>query len=294
MKHLLTSFFIITSIMMLAVTADARKKIRRELTMFSMKVPEAKKIGESQMEFMYDYKWSVDTTDTTSFAQKKERMILQVGNGISRFSSYRRMQIDSLLRTATADDILGNTDRYSGGLDLAIVKHLEEGSLTLSDKICQDWFEYTETIPQFDWQLTGETNEILGYQCQLAVCEFRGRKFSAWFCDEIPIDNGPWKFGGLPGLIMKVSDSNNEHVFSIVGIYTNVSRDITEPDVARNKTDRKRYYNTLHSFHINPYSYAQTVSGTQITVTDQSGNPDPTAFDPMDIDYDYIERDWKD
>lgn len=278
---------------MLAATTEARKKIRRELTMFSMKVPESKKIGESQMEFMYDYKWSVDTTDTTD-SHKNERMILQVGNGISRFSSYRRMQIDSLLRTATADDIQGNPNRYSGGLDFAIVRHLDEGTLTFSDKICQDWFEYTEAIPQFDWQLTGETREILGYQCQQAVCKFRGRNFSAWFCDEIPIDNGPWKFGGLPGLIMEVSDSNNEHVFSIVGIYSNVSRDITEPDVARNKTDRKKYYNTLHSFHINPYSYAQTVSGAKITITDQAGNPDPTAFDPMDIDYDYIERDWKD
>jgi len=36
-----------------------------------------------------------------------------------------------------------------------------------------------------------------------------GRHWIAWFAPSIPISEGPYKFSGLPGLIIKLSDSNN-------------------------------------------------------------------------------------
>lgn len=77
---------------------------------------------------------------------------------------------------------------------------------------------YTEPIPSQNWQVGSETKTIADYQCQKATCSFRGRNYTAWFALDIPISQGPWKFGGLPGLILKVYDDAQEYVFECVGI----------------------------------------------------------------------------
>lgn len=77
---------------------------------------------------------------------------------------------------------------------------------------------YIESIPTQEWEIENETLEIAGYNCQKARCYFRGRNYTAWFTLDIPMDHGPWKFGGLPGLILKVYDDNQKFIFECVGI----------------------------------------------------------------------------
>jgi GLPGLI family protein len=81
-------------------------------------------------------------------------------------------------------------------------------------------YYYFESIPVQDWALIEDTLSIAGYLCQKATCRFRGRNYTAWFTPDIPISNGPWKFGGLPGLILKVYDTDREFVFECTGIET--------------------------------------------------------------------------
>lgn len=64
------------------------------------------------------------------------------------------------------------------------------------------------------WQLVHEFKEISGFQCQKASTKFRGRNYEAWFTSEIPLSFGPWKFNGLPGLILEVYDHTGEVHFS--------------------------------------------------------------------------------
>ena len=77
---------------------------------------------------------------------------------------------------------------------------------------------YSEPYPLMKWTLGKEIMEICGHKCQKATCHFRGRDFIAWFAPDIPIRKGPWKFGGLPGLIMKVYDKDNLYTFECVRI----------------------------------------------------------------------------
>lgn len=72
---------------------------------------------------------------------------------------------------------------------------------------------YSDQV-DIDWQITSETIELLGYPCQKATCRFRGRNYVAWFTTQVPLNNGPWKFSGLPGLILKVRDSQGDYIFT--------------------------------------------------------------------------------
>lgn len=68
------------------------------------------------------------------------------------------------------------------------------------------------------WNLMEDTMTILGYVCQKAETIFRGRQYIAWFTSEIPLQDGPWKLYGLPGLILKVEVDGRRFVFQAIGL----------------------------------------------------------------------------
>ena len=83
----------------------------------------------------------------------------------------------------------------------------------------QEWPQrYEEKWTGQEWKLTDDTQTILGHPCQKATCRWRGRGYIAWFAPDIPIRRGPWKFGGLPGLILKIHDVDSLYVFEAVAI----------------------------------------------------------------------------
>lgn len=77
---------------------------------------------------------------------------------------------------------------------------------------------YTEPMYQQHWTLSNEQLSILGYDCQKATCQWRGRTFEAWFTTKIPTRLGPWIFGGLPGLILKIYDKDHLYTWEAVEI----------------------------------------------------------------------------
>lgn len=68
------------------------------------------------------------------------------------------------------------------------------------------------------WQILPETKTFEGYKVQKATSNFAGRNWIAWFTQDIQIQDGPYKFCGLPGLILSVEDQEGDHTFGIVGI----------------------------------------------------------------------------
>ena len=53
-----------------------------------------------------------------------------------------------------------------------------------------------------------EKKNIGTFSCKKATTKFRGRTYNAWYCADIPTFFGPWKFNGLPGLILEISDES--------------------------------------------------------------------------------------
>ena len=67
------------------------------------------------------------------------------------------------------------------------------------------------------WKISDETKNIGNFKAQKATANFGGRHWEAWFSTELPFSEGPYKFRGLPGLILELKDSNENYLFSFVG-----------------------------------------------------------------------------
>lgn len=98
---------------------------------------------------------------------------------------------------------------------------------------------YTEQWPLMQWTLADEQQTILDHRCQKATCRFRGRDFVAWFAADVPVKGGPWKFGGLPGCILKVYDVQKIYVWEAVAIERGTYQIMQYPDKLYPKSTRK-------------------------------------------------------
>ncbi len=97
-----------------------------------------------------------------------------------------------------------------------ITKKYPEMNVTLSEMISMKWLGY-EDKTKMDWKIQPEKTKIGEYNAQKATTEFGGRQWTAWFSPDIPLQDGPYKFHGLPGLIVKVEDTGNNYSWTLKG-----------------------------------------------------------------------------
>ena len=79
-------------------------------------------------------------------------------------------------------------------------------------------FKVEEACSVMSWTLLDGDTVVAGYECQKAETTFKGRKWTVWYTLDIPLDNGPWKLGGLPGLILLAKESEGVFRFECIGI----------------------------------------------------------------------------
>ncbi len=89
----------------------------------------------------------------------------------------------------------------------------KENKLYYSEPIMTKRFYVVDSLHPMKWKINKEIKSILGYPCQKAQTHFRGRDYIAYFTKKIPVNNGPYKFGGLPGLILEVYSTDGEIKF---------------------------------------------------------------------------------
>ena len=140
---------------------------------------------------------------------------------------------------------------------------------------------YEESIPSQRWVLYGESRTINGYECHKATTSYMGRDYTAWFTLDIPIPEGPWKFYGLPGLIMEVGDSRNHYLFTCIEAVTlKIKEPICRYDWSIQKKKRTDIENIIKRIHNDYKDYLETTKdpGTKLLF-----------FGPTEIPYNPIE-----
>ena len=69
-----------------------------------------------------------------------------------------------------------------------------------------------------DWTLQPTQKRIGQFDCHRATGVFHGREYEAWYTLDIPLPSGPFKLGGLPGLILEARTLDGSAEFSFVSI----------------------------------------------------------------------------
>ncbi len=172
----------------------------------------------------YNYIFQPDKFDSTK--KVTEKMMLLSGNDYSHYLSHNRYLSDSTLKAIeTEAEKAGTIPSFNmqNRPPRAIINH----QVFKMFKTDQYYFHNTigvqqpcfiANLPTLNWQTTEETKTILGYDCKKATTAFAGRNYIAWYTTAIPITDGPYKFYGLPGLILEISDTENHHTFNALSI----------------------------------------------------------------------------
>ena len=127
-----------------------------------------------------------------------------------------------VVKTVAAYEKLGNKINFKALpadlLGCYIQKKLSSKEVIYySDEFDEHEYKYNEE-PKFTWKITKESKEILGHKVYLASTTYGGRNYIAYFTTEIPVQDGPYKFFGLPGLILEIFDEKKDHHFLAIGI----------------------------------------------------------------------------
>ncbi len=170
-----------------------------------------------------DYAMNADTIGQEGTYIDLQR--LEVGNGCSKYSSLFLKRSVERTRVVGPNIAIGKKDGKNGTFwnDIQYTDlYFKDGQVTeyvsmpMHNTHNNSWF--TEPCPPQQWTLHNDTMTVLEHRCQKATCHWRGRDFVAWFAKDIPIRRGPWKFNGLPGLILKLYDTDRFYTFEAVNL----------------------------------------------------------------------------
>lgn len=187
-----------------------------------------KKIDNISNAFYYDYFYLNEQGNRAT--ETNQQMVLEVGESFSKFQSLNKAFADSLIAlyaneppSVVLSKVMPQISSSPVPILLNYVVIKEYAAVNKATFIgktldSSSLFKVEETI-EFDWQIepTRDTS-ILDIQCIMATTRYAGRDYIAWFSPDIPINDGPYKFSGLPGLIIKLHDTLNEHVFTFNGV----------------------------------------------------------------------------
>lgn len=248
---------VVTTLMLVSFTlmANAQGMIIDKTQARNTKKAKSDTLTIDQVAYRITYN-SKSVTDTTKtpYRYKDDEMRLEIGkNGVSRFYSYTRF----LRKQMTAEMI-----KKGGGIDLTSIpkggaiswelykNYPVQGKTLYLDVISLDSYQCEETVETPDWQLVPDsTMEILGYQCQMATTRFKGRQWTVWYTEDIPLDEGPWKLRGLPGLVLSAYDAKRQYVFEGAGLeQVSTDQPVVIVEEKREKISQKNFRKVLSRY----------------------------------------------
>lgn len=185
-------------------------------------------IDTCRLSITYNFDYVVDTITMRKY---NDRTLLEIGNRANRYYSLYADMCDSLDYNYFVDIPPTDFKRLEGGVNTSnilpsnsipwycdVYTYPQNSERFISTRFDDTDYIYREPFESLDWQVTAHADSILGYACHKATAVFRGRTWEAWFAPELPYSFGPWKLGGLPGLILKAADKDGRFVWTAIGL----------------------------------------------------------------------------
>lgn len=182
--------------------------------------------NEPAQRIIYDFSFQRDTNDVAS--KSKDQYALDIFKDHSKFVSFTKlkqdMYLDSMTKAIEAQGGLQNirsiniTKSNMGTGGIYEIYKFDDGKIRFQQKFLREIYGYEEDMTKLNWTVTENTEKYGQYNCQLAKVNYGGRNWNALFTTDVPVNNGPYKFSGLPGLIVKMWDDKNHCVFELAEI----------------------------------------------------------------------------
>lgn len=184
----------------------------------------AQESKESSNRFFYELSFKpkqdstkIDKVITVLDITDKNRSVYQDYTVISQ-DSIMKIEMEAMQKAGTFKDLSKSlkTPKFSA----RIHKLYPSMKVEYVDKVANGMtpvnIAYTEDL-KFNWKISDEKQKIGEYNAQKATTEYGGRKWTAWFSSDLPFQDGPYKFSGLPGLIVKIEDADKNYSWVLQG-----------------------------------------------------------------------------
>lgn len=152
----------------------------------------------SNYNFLRVYPKTTKQNETTSIVDNLKEMMSNTDP--SKIEKGDSVIKHTIVGPGPRADSLGNMVFFNKEID----------SIFTREKMPDGYVLTSEKTPVIEWAMSSDSKIILSHICNKATTYFRGRQYTAWFTKEIPIAEGPWKFKGLPGLILQIDDDKSQ------------------------------------------------------------------------------------
>lgn len=252
----------------------ALAQVRTSVKILGASDGKVENIDNVKYRITYDGKW-VNNSSIKPYIYTGSEMRLDIGEKVTCFYDRTKQVKDSLMSVKAQSGNYDFSDLPKGGrFPFSYYKNYPaEGKSMQIEAVGTENYQCTEKIEIPDWQIVPDsTADIIGYHCQMAKTKYKGRTWYAWYTEDIPMQEGPWKLCGLPGLILKAYDENQEYVFSAIGMST---LDGTSPIIIskdkREELSQKELKKAKEKF--TPGMVMESLNIKNVKIQDEKGNP---------------------
>ena len=161
------------------------------------------------------YRHECKTTDADGQPVADSMYIaVQTSGGITKSFPYEEYDRQKKGGSRIADGYLA-AQMHMG----TVFTNYPETRITTQEMLYPYRYMTDEPLEKQDWELTDAQDSICGYACMSATTKYHGLTWNVLYTEEVPASIGPWKLGGLPGLITKATDAKGIHTFTLYGFH---------------------------------------------------------------------------
>ena len=157
-------------------------------------------------------KWTkmIETIDFMN-KQDREKMAYMFGNKdewkqyhILYFNEKETKYIDSEQKSEESEGFSGRKEEYM------IKRNFEKNTAIDMIEMLGKVYIVEDSLVAPNWKILNDIKDVAGHICMKAMVEdtLKNQKIVAWFAQDIPVNAGPERLYGLPGLILEL-DINN-------------------------------------------------------------------------------------